>query len=868
MLLAAWSAAVAAPIKNAPVRLVQPSGDTIDCFVSGDEFFRWLHDADGYVIVQDRDSGYYWYAVKDAEGHYVPSAYRPGRDNPRTARLTPNLKPCKCDIRKGHQTFDIPESYRRTPAKTSGRNHGTLNNLVVFIRFSDDTACTATPFSTINARFNDTTAGANSVCNYFRHTSYGNLTLNTHFFPAPQNNVVLSYQDSHPRAYYQKASPTNPIGYDDESDTARRNREFALLRNALAYVNSNSPVPSSLDIDFDNDGFVDNVVFVTSGACNDWNDLLWPHKWAIYLAPYPYINGKQVYTFNLMQVDGGDHYFGTSTLCHEMSHTLGNPDLYHYYHYDEVSPAGSWDLMCNNSTPPQQSNSSLKCLYLNWIDNIEEVNHPGHYSLQSLGSGSNNAIAIASPDSDQYYVLEYRNTADTFDSSIPNRGLLVWRLNLAYEADNPDFDYYSTPHHLWLFRPGSTCDTVNGSVAQAAFGVGGRNRFPSLSDPTSYPYLCDGTRDTSFVLSNIIISPDQSSVSFDLTFNRPGIVHDTVYHLVHDTVYRTEYDTIYRYATDTVVNRITDTVYVAVPDTQYVSYPTWQVLVSSADPWMGMTSGSGRYPQTSVVEIAALPIVGSDTSYYVFSHWQDGNTENPRRVEVTGDAMYVAYFDTVSSEKAAKALPPANTDIHDTVYIDIHDTVWITNRDTIFITFTDTVFIDLRDTVEQPVLIPVVLDTLHYGKILVLSGEKERGYVAGNGVFALGTEAEIGAAPYPGYRFIFWHDRVKDNPRRVVLTDSLKVFVAEFAPLEVKPDDPEPEEWEKRVDYRVQGLTLTVTCPASSLVRIFDLNGRPLAVSDPCGDTKTESVRPFQLPQSGVYLVQVGPFPVKKVLVY
>ncbi len=47
-LLMIASAVSAMPLFNVPTSLVQPNGDTLHCFVSGDESYQRLHYADGY----------------------------------------------------------------------------------------------------------------------------------------------------------------------------------------------------------------------------------------------------------------------------------------------------------------------------------------------------------------------------------------------------------------------------------------------------------------------------------------------------------------------------------------------------------------------------------------------------------------------------------------------------------------------------------------------------------------------------------------------------------------------------------------------------------------------------------------------------
>ena len=316
--------AVAAPVKNMPAMRIQPDGKTLNCFVSGDEFFHRLHDAEDYTIVQDVETGWYVYATLSDEGLLVPTKYVPGRDNPAKAGLRPGLRPCAKELRRLRALWDIPEEYREPDAKRQSWSATRLNDIVIFVRFSDETALGTEPFSTYEAMFNDSTDGAISMYSYFRRASYGTLSLPTYFYPAPSGSTVLSYQDSLPRGYFRPYSSTNTNGYN--GDTERRNREFSLLERAVNWVNANCPVDANINLDCDNDGTVDNICFVVSGTYTGWSDLLWPHKWSLYDRNV-YINGKRVYTFNLQLAGSGSHYFSVSTFCHEMTHTLGDPDL-------------------------------------------------------------------------------------------------------------------------------------------------------------------------------------------------------------------------------------------------------------------------------------------------------------------------------------------------------------------------------------------------------------------------------------------------------------------------------------------------------------------------------------------------------------
>ena len=93
MLLAFFMASsiLAAPFKNVPHTITQPNGQIISCFVSGDEFFNYCHDANGYTIIQDPETGYYTYAIQDGDA-LKASSYIVGQVNPSAcADLVPGL---------------------------------------------------------------------------------------------------------------------------------------------------------------------------------------------------------------------------------------------------------------------------------------------------------------------------------------------------------------------------------------------------------------------------------------------------------------------------------------------------------------------------------------------------------------------------------------------------------------------------------------------------------------------------------------------------------------------------------------------------------------------------------------------------------
>ena len=455
---------------NLPIQVRQPDGKTLDLLASGDEYHNWLHDKDNFTIIQNPQTGWYCYAQRAGEG-VEASPLVVGEGDPRSLGLEPGI-----NISEGLYKQQRRERFYR-PVERDAPTTGTINNLVIYIRFSDETEF-GQQNSIYDGWFN---TSANSQKNYFLEASYNQLTVNTHFYPVPSGGYVVSWQDSQPRAYYQPYNAsTNPSGYSNYDQ--RCSREFTLLQNAVNGVRSQ--IPSSLNIDSDGDGQVDNVVFIVRGAADGWNSLLWPHRWAIFDRNV-YINNKRVYDFNFQLQDFLANR-GVGVICHEFFHTLGAPDLYHYSG-DGMSPAGPWDLMNSDQNPPQHMTAFMKWKYGDWIPSIPTLSEDGVYTLNPLTSSTGQCFRINSNNPDQYYVVEFRKKTGTYENSVPGSGLLVYRIDTSCGDGNS----YGPPDELYIYRPGGTT-TANGNINSAHFSQEtGRTKIYTGTNPS--PFLQDGS---------------------------------------------------------------------------------------------------------------------------------------------------------------------------------------------------------------------------------------------------------------------------------------------------------------------------------------------------------------------------------------
>lgn len=472
-----------------PYTVTQPDGTTIECLASGDEFFNWLHDENGFTIIAG-DDGFYYYG-KEMNGLVVPTTYRVKSVDPAGAGLEPWAKISQKEYLRIREEF-----WMDADKSVKAPHSGTINNIVVYIRFNDQNEFT-TARSVYDGRFNN--PNGSSLKNYFYEVSYQMLTIESHHYPVCDMTVNFSFKDQFNRNYYEPYNATtNPNGY--QNSTQRRTREHTLLQNAIGAIASE--VPQSMIIDADGDGYVDNVCFIIRGNSGAWADLLWAHRWVLY-SYNVMLHGKRVYDYTFQP----ENQNNVQTLCHEMFHVLSAPDLYHYTG-NGISPAGPWDLMESGFG---HMLGFMKFKYSNqtWISNIPEITAAGTYTLNPLTSPTNNIYKIASPNSpSQYFVIEYRRmVAGTYEMNLPGSGLLVYRIDP--QAGNGNAG--GPPDEVYVYRPNGTINN-NGSVNQAHFSAN-VNRI-AINDQTNPSSFLQNGNPGGLNIFNITTSGE--TISFDV----------------------------------------------------------------------------------------------------------------------------------------------------------------------------------------------------------------------------------------------------------------------------------------------------------------------------------------------------------------
>jgi len=501
---------IAAPISELPTIVIQPDGEELNLFVSGDEYFNYLHDADGNIIIKDYDTGYYTYA--ELENNTVVAG-----DVEVTYALPSASSDGSIPIIFDTIIFeDIPQEYIQSRYENSPLNettettintrglvnerkmhpflNETVNNIVIFIDFPDVTFSSALDVEYFDEILN---TNDNSLKNWFETASYGKTSLVSHLYPTPDGTVLGTYTDIYPRTTYQvhhKDSNGNDIYMLNGETISRSTLEHDLLERAVNAVSSQ--IAEELNVDIDENNYVDSITFIIAGNHEGWNQLLWSHKWS--MSRNAYINGKRVSTYafvleNRLKLNTAYD----SVLQHELFHVYGAPDLYHYKDgFTDV--VDRWDNMCDSEG--QMVCTYMKYKYGNWIDEIPEIKSDIQtYTINKNTLPTNNCYVLRSPYSaNEFFVVEYRKKEAPFEDMIPGTGIVIFRIDSRF---NGNANYNGT--------------TILDEVFVSKIPEANSARYPYYSDEVSL-YLQDGT-DAGIKLNNFVLSGD--TASFDVTFS-------------------------------------------------------------------------------------------------------------------------------------------------------------------------------------------------------------------------------------------------------------------------------------------------------------------------------------------------------------
>ena len=213
----------------------------------------------------------------------------------------------------------------------------------------------------------------------------------------------------------------------------------------------------------------------------------------------------------------------------------------------------------------------------------------------------------------------------------------------------------------------------------------------------------------------------------------------------------------------------------------------YSITVNSANAERGATQGSATQEYLDVIVISASANYG-----YHFTQWSDGNTDNPRSVELTQDTSFMAEFDkniyqvTIQSSSENVCLVSETKQV---AYLDtVSFSVTLPDVTYRFSSWDDgNVDYNRSEVVTKDITYNAIVSNLYF-----LSATTEHGRVEGAGVYPYGSYVTLIAYPEDGYTFVKWSDGSKYNPYTLVLDKDITLeAIIEPIGSDVKDTDTE-----------------------------------------------------------------------------
>lgn len=416
-------------------------------------------DAEGTVHQVRAYGDEHFHYVTDAEGEYILNLDASGRwtKAERNGRLLRNeagdVELLRFETLDKY-TLSGEESNARARSQAPARmaqidsegrsNYPTIgeevHGLVVLLEYAD------TPFSIA-----DTQVAFDRMLNEVGYSDYNARGSARDYYLASSNGLFNVHFDvaevvplTHDHTYYSNGRDDSRFGY--------------AIKEALEYLDAAGMDFSKYD--YDNDGIIDNVFFFYAGYGQNETldpDDIWPHQgnytnyiYTLGLSELE-LDGKLMRTYacsneltrTIPRGEEAPWMAGIGTFCHEYAHVLGLPDLYDVNYTNTPSP-GRFSVMDQgpyndgSRCPPLFSAYEQWCC--RWLE-FTEAEDGNEYLVHSLSdSETPEAVRIRlrrpTPTVQyfpEYYVLETR-TKSGWDSSLPEEGMLVWRIDFLKSA--------------------------------------------------------------------------------------------------------------------------------------------------------------------------------------------------------------------------------------------------------------------------------------------------------------------------------------------------------------------------------------------------------------------------------------------------
>ncbi len=467
-------------------KFTQPDGTNFNARQRGDEWLNWCETEDGYTIIKNTSTGWWYYAKADENEGISKSKYLVGEINPEKINLKKGIRPAG---RKNLSVFKKSIKSRKLTSPILPHDQKLLVVLIEFNDRSNDDKNSSESFR--DAIFLST---KKSIADYYKEVSFGkfNILPAEESFGEKDDGIVgwMKLNQNHPDC---------GSNYECVRDVMQ-----SVMQNIDQYVNF-----SLFDKNTDGNITPDelSILVIFAGYENAYDKSkpgIWAHRW--HLENPLTLDGRLIKDYAAAGEMHKDHRATIGAIVHELGHLmLELPDL---YDTDGTSMGiGIFDLMAygawgksntddyNGDSPVHLSAWSK--IYSGFIDptivNKSNVTFP-------IASENPEAIKILTSDSYQYFLLEYRYPSG-YDSGLKRidpefkGGIAIWHIDeslllsdcIFFNNCNDDEN-----HKLVDLEEADGSQNLDAKeyygASQDLFYKGNNNRFDNTSNPNSRLY--------------------------------------------------------------------------------------------------------------------------------------------------------------------------------------------------------------------------------------------------------------------------------------------------------------------------------------------------------------------------------------------
>lgn len=482
----------AAPARPDLQTFDQPSGESFEARLQGDEHLNWALTEQDEVIARDSE-GYWNYAAINADG-IVPGGSVYGLDKkPKSAVYKEDVEQWIEEnpeqLESDSLMLSAGNSYASplSPALVIDQNtKGTQQILVLLVEFSNmsiqysDSEWSQTFFGTTNK----------SVNHYYKEVSGNQLNF------VPANETKGTANDGIVKV---------TLNHVHESGST-------VVAEALAAAD---PYIDMASYDTDGDGYIQDdelrIVTILAGyeaSYDSQTPSVWGHKTSLSAENAPVLDGVMLCegwhggSYTQQGERQGNHQATIGILAHELGHTLGLPDLYDTdgsssgVGMHSLMGLGSWGSMVNeySGATPVHLDAWSKIMLGYVTPTIARSETSQSYTLHSISTGAYNVVQVPISEPDQYFLLENRQ-AEGYDRGLNYAGgIAIWHIDQSRTGNYDDYRRLVDLEEVSVYAPYFT--SFNGAS------------FTPTSNPNSNRYYGSDQKPTGV---NVAVTSSSSS---------------------------------------------------------------------------------------------------------------------------------------------------------------------------------------------------------------------------------------------------------------------------------------------------------------------------------------------------------------------